>query len=227
MNTFALHVFVRDPTRDVFRMRLKAKLGAGARDQIRNAAERCFAGGGFCGTSINDIAAATKFTKPTIYYHFGSKLGLFNEILACAHDECFARMQAAAQKSQRIEAQLEEILGSLFEFFQDRQDLTRLAFAAAFSAPKDSPRETHAACRKTRNFEFFHELVRRGQREGVLDASFDSRTLAYGIYGALSFHLMANVILPGTKLDRRTAKEVVRLFFQGAAAKPTRRNSPR
>ena len=199
--------------------RLKAKAGARARENIRAAAEHCFAGAGFSGTSINDIVAATRYTKPAIYYHFGSKLGLFKELLSQANDEFYDRMQNAAKKSQRIEVQFEEILASLFEFLRDRKDLTRLAFAAAFSAPKDLPAGVDEHCRRGRNLEFFHDLVRRGQRQGLFDASFDSRTLAYGIYGALSFYLMANVLLPGTKLDRRTAKEVVRLFFQGAAAK--------
>ena len=208
-------------------MRLKAKSGARAPDAIRAAAERCFAGGGFCGTSINDIAAATKFTKPAIYYHFGSKSGLFQEILLRASDECFERMQTAARKSPNIEVQFEEILASLFEFLRDRKDLIRLVFSAAFAAPKDLPHSANDPCQRGRNLEFFHDLVQRGQREGLLDSSFDSRTLAYGIYGALSFHLMANVLLPGTKLNRHTAKEVVRLFLQGAAANGKRTHLPR
>jgi hypothetical protein len=51
-----------------------------------------------------------------------------------------------------------------------------------------------------------------------LKTKFTARELTYGIFGAVSFHLMANLLLPGTPLNRRTAERLVGLYLEGAAA---------
>ena len=198
---------------------MKRSLKADARARILAAAERQFAEGGYSGTSVGDIIQATGYTKPTLYYHFGSKEGLFRAILERAHQQCFELMEQAARKSLHVPEQLTEILAALFEFLRHRKDLTRLAFAAAFAAPRELPREPRDIARRRQYFDYFHSLVKRGMDEGVLDRDLASRELAYGIYGALSFHLMANLVLPGTPLNRRTAERIVSLFMKGANAK--------
>jgi AcrR family transcriptional regulator len=190
-----------------------------ARLTILASAERQFARAGFAGVSVQDIIAGTGFTRPTLYYHFRSKAGLFQALLDHAHDACHQRMQSAAARAQGVEAKLRAVLAALFAFLGDRRDLTRLAFAAAFAAPEELPPELRGGERRDRNFDFFHALVRDGQREGALGRRFDSRELTYGIFGALSFHLMANILWPGTPLNRRTARRVVALFMEGARAR--------
>ena len=47
------------------------------RVHIMEVARRQFFKTGYAGTSINAIVEATRFTKPTIYYHFKNKAELF------------------------------------------------------------------------------------------------------------------------------------------------------
>jgi len=49
------------------------------RDEIMDAAEAQFAELGYAGTSLREIAAATRVTQALISYYFGSKYGLFEE----------------------------------------------------------------------------------------------------------------------------------------------------
>ncbi len=195
---------------------MKRKLTADTRGEILAVAEKCFAASGFGGTSINELAAATRYTKPVLYYHFGSKAGLFNALLEQAYDECFAIVEAAAGKSVSLEDQLVNILAGMFDFLRDRQDLTRLAFAEAFAAPKEMPKALKHDKRRKRNFEFMQKLIEAGIKRGELNPTFSVHALTCGIYGALSFYLMASVIFPGTKLNRKTATEVVALYLNGA-----------
>jgi len=193
-----------------------AKNEDSTRKQILEAALELFAAKGYSGTSVQDVVSRTPFTKPTLYYHFGSKTGLFKALLEQASDGCYEIMQAAAASSDCLDEQLVNILAAMFQFFRDRKDLTRLAFAAAFAAPKELPADLNQGSRRSRAFNFFHSLISRAIANGTLTKSLNSRTLTYGIYGALSFYLMANVLLPGTKLDRQTAEDVVNLFLNGA-----------
>lgn len=196
---------------------MKSKSSAETRARILSVAERRFAATGFAGTSLQDIVSGTGFTKPVIYYYFGSKAGLFNAVLEDAYDQCYEIMRNAAAEAKTIDAQLLRIARALFAFFRDRKALTRLAFSAAFAASHELPKGSASDTHRLRNFNFFHGLIREALKEGRLDDSFDSRSLTYGIYGALSFYMMANVLMPGTRLDAPTARNVVELFLCGAA----------
>jgi TetR/AcrR family transcriptional regulator of autoinduction and epiphytic fitness len=189
-----------------------------ARELILASAERHFARAGFTGASVQEIVADTGFSKPTLYYHFQSKEGLFKALLEHAHSTCHHLMQQAAASEPDLRRKLVAILAALFEFLRDREDLTRLSFAAAFAGPEELPPALRGDARRRRNFDFFHRLITEGLRAGRLKTKFTPRELTYGIFGAVSFHLMANLLLPGTPLNRRTAERLVALYFEGAAA---------
>src|SRR4051794_16703664 len=60
-----------------------------AREAVLASAVNAFARRGYAGTSVQDILRATGLSKPTIYYYFKSKAGLFRAILAFAYDESY------------------------------------------------------------------------------------------------------------------------------------------
>ncbi len=186
------------------------------REKIFLAALRVFAKRGYAGASLREIVAAARLTKPTLYYYFKSKSGLFSAVLDDAYDQCFERMHTACAKTNGVEERLTEILSSLFGFFRERKDLSRLAFASVLAAPDEMPVAAEIRRKRVRNFEFVHDVVRKGQASGALDGRLNSRELTYGIYGALSFHVMASLTLSGGRLNRSTARQIVSLFMNGA-----------
>lgn len=204
--------------RTVYRVKTECRV---CREQIFSAALGLFAQRGYSGTSLQDIVVAAGLTKPTLYYYFKSKEGLFNALLENAYEEFFARMQSAVARTTGVEAQLTEMLASLFDFLRERKDLTRLAFASAFAAPEEMPVSPEIQKKRERNFEFVHDVIKQGLAEGALDERLNSRELTYGIYGALCFHTKANLLLPGTRLDRATATRIVALFMNGARKRRT------
>jgi len=189
------------------------------RQQVLQAALKKFADCGYEGTSVQDIVEAAQVTKPTLYYYFGNKAELYQALVDYAHDERRRLMQAAAQRGDALADKLVEILAAVFDFLQNNRDLMRIAFATAFAAPGELPAEIHYAEKCSRNFEFIHELIRRGQAAGELDRRFDSKELAFGIYGQLNIYVMAHLLMPDCKLNRQTAERIVKLFLAGAGAK--------
>ena len=95
----------------------------------------------------------------------------------------------------------------------------RIAFATAFAAPGELPAEVRYLDKCARNFELIHDLIRRGQATGELDRRFDSKELAFGIYGQLNIYTMAHLLMPDCQLNRQTAERIVALFLAGAGAK--------
>ena len=189
------------------------------RHQVLQAALRKFADCGYEGTSVQDIVEAAQVTKPTLYYYFGNKAELYQALVDYAHDERRRLMQAAAERGDTLAGKLVEILAAVFDFLQNNRDLMRIAFATAFAAPGELPAEIHYVDKCSRNFEFIHELIRRGQATGELDRRFDSKELAFGIYGQLNIYIMAHLLMPDCKLNRQTAQRIVQLFLAGASAK--------
>jgi TetR/AcrR family transcriptional regulator, mexJK operon transcriptional repressor len=68
--------------------------GDAKREAIVRAAIDVFLQTGYLGTSVDDIAAAARASKRTVYSHFGDKEGLFREVIRST----IAPMQAALQQ---------------------------------------------------------------------------------------------------------------------------------
>jgi AcrR family transcriptional regulator len=200
-----------------------AKHGPETRRQILRAALKHFANGGYAATSVQQIVGDAKVSKPALYYHFRDKAGLFQALVSEAHDERLQVVQQAAARGRGVRAQLVEILAALFDYFHQNRELTRIAFATAFSAPGEMPPELRYLDRCQRNLEFVHALIKHAQAAGELDDRFDSRDLAYGFYGQAHLYVTTHLLMPNYRLNRRAAERIVELFLAGAGAKKRRR----
>jgi TetR/AcrR family transcriptional regulator len=187
------------------------------RQQLLQAALKGFAHGGYAATSIRQIVDAAQVSKPALYYYFKDKAGLFQALVDRAHDERLRLMQRAAVRGHTLAEKLEEIVAAIFEFSVANQELMRLAFATAFGSPGESPGQARCREKGRRNFEFLRGLIERGQAAGELNSSFSADELAMGIYGQLNMYVMIRLLVPDCPLDRKSAKQIVRLFLQGAA----------
>lgn len=89
-------------------------------------ATRHFADKGFAGARVDEIAAATATSKRMIYYHFGSKDGLYRAVLAQAY-----RGFREAELDSRLSAlppmeALERLVAHTFDYHFHHPDLVRL-----------------------------------------------------------------------------------------------------
>jgi len=69
---------------------LKALTGKDVRERLLIAAVRLFAHKGYAATSVREIVQAAGVTKPTLYYYFRNKEGIFNAMM----DEAVAANRA-------------------------------------------------------------------------------------------------------------------------------------
>jgi AcrR family transcriptional regulator len=197
----------------------KDVLNSDARQQILQAALKRFAHSGYAAASVQQIVDDARVSKPTLYYYFHDKAGLFQALVDEAHDERFRLMQAAANSTDKLEEQLTEILTALFDYLTENRELMRIAFATAFAAPGELPEGLLYSEKCERNFEFIHSLMQNALADGALDARFESRELAFGFYGQLNAYLVSHLLMPDCHLNRETAERIVELFLVGAATK--------
>ena len=115
--------------------------------RIARIAARLFAERGFDATSVREIAEASGVTKPTLYYHFGSKQGLGEAILTRPMAVMARRLAALAGDESRgtDPVQLLEAIFQLnLDFVVDDPDRSRFLYAICFGPVGSGFRdETH------------------------------------------------------------------------------------
>ena len=198
----------------------KARQKKFLRQEILEAASELFVKEGYENVSMRRIAEKIEYSPTTIYIYFKDKAELFQALVDHAHDERFRLMQEAASRGQTIAEKLEEVVTTIFEFSLRNRELMRLAFATAFAAEGEAPGHTHCKEKGRRNFEFLRSLIEEGQVSGQLSSDFTADELTMGIYGQLNSYVMIRLLVPDCPLNRQTAKQVVRLFSEGAGRRP-------
>lgn len=80
------------------------------RQQILREAHRLFRKSGFFRAGIDEIAAASRVTKRTLYHHFESKDALLAAVLAAQHAEVFASADPYGVRLSGTPAEIVEVL---------------------------------------------------------------------------------------------------------------------
>ena len=194
------------------------------RRALLEAGLKLFADRGYAGTPVQEIIEAAGVAKPTLYYYFGNKAGLFQAIVDQALGERLQLMREAAPPGKGTADQLVDILAAVSQFAARKPDALRLCFAIAFAAPGEFPGAFKKHDKMVETYLFLREIVTLGVERRVLDGSFtiDELTQSY-------FHLVQHSTAMSTFQSRRRGetlpplppkmepRRIVDLFIRGAA----------
>jgi AcrR family transcriptional regulator len=103
----------------------------GTRESIMDAATELFAARGVTSTSIDDIAAAAKIAKGSIYYNFESKAGLVEQIMARNSLLVADAMRQATQGRAGV-ALRDEVVRALLRLVQENSSAARVMVTELF-----------------------------------------------------------------------------------------------
>lgn len=153
------------------------------REEILRQATRLFAEKGYAGASIRELTENTGLTRPTIYYHFGGKRGLYLEVLRrCS--ERFQNMLAMCHGfHDQPGQQLRCIIGTEIDSCRKDRHMVRVLAEAMRSDEPD-------ACQMAaQSLEAIRAAVSRCIEKGVESGEFvpvDPPTVSLVIIGALA-----------------------------------------
>lgn len=97
------------------------------RDKILAVSLRRFAADGFAGTSLNHIADEVGIKRPSLLYHFPSKEALYRATVLSAVSDWIEPLRDATIAVAQGWEQIERVLRSALQFFEERPELVRLA----------------------------------------------------------------------------------------------------
>src|SRR5271170_1948317 len=165
------------------------KISTDPRQRLLEAGLKLFANRGYAGTAVQDITEEARVTKPTLYYYFEGKEGLFQALVDQAMDERLRVIRAAAPPEKPTVAQLTDIIAAMADFARRQPDLLRLTFAIAFAAEGEFPSGFKKHDKMHASYEFLRGVIQAGLDRGVFDRAFsvDELTQSY-------FHLVQHTV---------------------------------
>lgn len=100
------------------------------REQILEAAKRCFARSGFAGTTTKSVAAAASISEGLLFKHFPTKAALYAEILveACEADPEFHRLLELEPSTSTLVVLIRDMVGHFLRASDapDREEAQRI-----------------------------------------------------------------------------------------------------
>lgn len=103
------------------------------KQRILEVALSLFAAKGYEAAGIQEIVTTAGISKPTLYYYFGSKLGILNEIIKTCGEPVLSAITNAATYNHDLIMHLTAVLKAEIATAQRAPDFFRLYTAASFA----------------------------------------------------------------------------------------------
>jgi AcrR family transcriptional regulator len=100
--------------------------GRERREQLVQVGRALFAQKGFDGTSIEEIAARAKVSKPVVYEHFGGKEGLYAVVVDREMSDLLNRLTAVLSAGPRPRELVEQAALALLTYIEEEADGFRI-----------------------------------------------------------------------------------------------------
>jgi AcrR family transcriptional regulator len=191
-----------------------------AKEAIRNAAAELFAEKGFAATSTREICQRAGITKPVLYYHFGNKEQLYEELVLDASNEHQKELRRATLRGRTPREKLVEVLTAIFGFMRRNRALSRMAMRMAFAPERESPAINYLELGQVVE-KVLAEVVREGVRRRQIKGK--ARAIAGAIHGIAMACVQGFLLMGQPTLDRTLARNVIDLIMDGCARKSTER----
>src|SRR5512141_2313507 len=100
-----------------------------ARERLLATASVLFTRRGYAATSVREIVAGAGVTQPILYHHFGSKEGIFLELIGRLEREMEERLEAVRREPGTPLERIRAICQSLYAIVDGREPEVRLLYA--------------------------------------------------------------------------------------------------
>ena len=185
---------------------------AEVRDRIFSSALRHFSQKGFAATSLREISQDAQTTKPMIYYYFGSKEGLYGNIVRQILEEMADAIRSRLPGEASPQEQVIAYCGRYLEHFLAQEEIIALVLREVFGLG-GVPMETLARTLGERVRQPLDEIVAHGMDMGVFRRD-SVVTCATAITGILNMFILAHVF-GGADIDREAPLNQVRYYICG------------
>jgi len=184
--------------------------------RLMTSAIALFARKGYAATTVREIVEAAGVTKPALYYHFGSKEGIFLAMMGEALQEFEATATIALGTEGSAEERIVRFLDSMFALILDHLDVMRVLDGIYYGPPQGAPPFDFEAVHK-RFIEVAGLLVREGIESGEFRPG-DPDDLTWAIVGPFEVVRGMSLSRPEMDFGRDRLARLLKVVFQGLRA---------
>jgi len=185
------------------------------RGRLLAEALRLFTSRGYAATTVREIVEAAGVTKPVLYYYFGSKEGLYLEIMNGISLLFDARVDALRMTSGSVRERLLHLFTGMFDGARSNLGAVRLAYAIYFGPPQGAPFIDF-----NRFFDeilaIVEELVSEGMAGGEI-RPVEPHPLVWSLVSSYQTILEEQICRTPPRVDRDGLCAVINLILDGAA----------
>ncbi|MGE5663447.1 MAG: TetR/AcrR family transcriptional regulator [Deltaproteobacteria bacterium] len=190
--------------------------GSAVRDRLLDAALRLFACKGFESSSVRELAQAAEVTRPTLYYHFGSKEGLYLELVerlcATVEDSILHSMVPQGTVRVRLRSFVLNMLDSIIEDASNQ----RFFFTIVLDPHRNTLSSFHE---RMRNFiaVILGLLLEEGVEKGEFEID-DVKCITKMILALVDSFIYIRIFLPYPKSSRDETEKMLDVLINQIAS---------
>jgi len=176
---------------------------------------------GYEGVSVSELTEAAGITKPTLYYYFNSKEGLFDAVCNVYYDKLNKLVAENAEYKSNpknyyedIHYTLSKLTKAYFEFARENEAFFRIMLANLSMPPSSA---VYKIVEKY-HFEQFDIIKNTFNKmsKGHGNLKGKSETLTWSFIGIINSYIALYFYgISGLKLDEKAVKELVHQFMHG------------
>jgi TetR/AcrR family transcriptional regulator len=184
-----------------------------AKERLLTAALKLFTAKGYAAAPVREIVAAAGVSKPSLYYYFGSKEGIYLELMQNTY--VIFREQTSLFTAHRGSAR-ERIIHfctGMFDCFLVHIDVARLIYSIYFGPPQGAPPFPHE-----RFFDEMLDIIRMMVREGIDGGDLqriDESDAAWSLISGLNSVMEEQLCRTSPRIDRDGLIRMLNLIFNG------------
>lgn len=183
-----------------------------SRQRILDVATRLFGQHGYAATSVRAVVEGAGITKPTLYYYFSNKRGLFLAVLEAQVARIRAILADVRDSSDPPSERLRTFVELQLQQASRHVDGCRLLLEAKLPRDGDDP-DVDLLSLTRESYDVLVGIFEDGQNTGAFAEDLPLMSAALGVLGTIHFHVAA--VVHGATLDATNISDATRLILQG------------
>ncbi len=181
---------------------------------IFKVAAKLFAEKGYNGVSMREISEQSKVTKPTIYYYFGNKEGIYKALIKEALTYHTEDLRQIAALKISVKQKLVELMKRRFKVSLRHPELTKFVLEL-FNHYEKLPFLNGFYKEVECHGKIFTEMIREGINSGEFGASAKPE-LVVEVIGGVLMHFLGDQLHGRNRiLSDQLAEDIIELLFKG------------
>ena len=197
----------------------KKKLVSESRQQILDAALGLFAQKGYAATTIREIVDAVGITAPSLYYYFGSKEGLYMELMQTYSAKIDSVLESHLHTSEGAKSRLKDLVDKIFLHVIEDKNFFRLMFTIYYGPPNGAP-----YCDFILYHVKIHATIKKIIEDGIAAKEFqpgNSGHMTWIIRGVVQLAMEEQIKDDREQIDRQRLQKILDLIVDRFARPPS------